>query len=132
MAGPADDGRANGAILDVEGGGLYGRLGGGDLGFGDLDGVALGFVFLAGSGAGAGQILDARELDAGKIEGCLVLLQGGLRLVERRFVRPGIDREEQVAWLELSAIAEVNLSDSAGNLRLNGNGFARHAAADLI
>ena len=74
----------------------------------------------------------ACELNSGQIQLRLVLRKGGLGRVELGLVRPRIDREEQVAGLQVRAVGEMNLRDAAGHLRLDGDHLARHGLADAV
>src|SRR5262249_39512662 len=60
----------------------------------------------------------------------LVLLLGGLRLLERVLERARIDLKQRVAGLHLLAFAEEHLGDLAIDPRLDGHGVERLHAAE--
>ena len=72
----------------------------------------------------------AGELRFGLSQQRLIAGLVGLRLLQRRFERPRIDLEEQVALLDDVAFVEERLFDLAGDLRSDGNRRVRFDVAD--
>ena len=56
----------------------------------------------------------------------------GLRLAHIRFEGTRVDREQQIALPDVRTVSEVNLKNAAGDLRLDGNNFARDRLADRV
>ena len=55
-----------------------------------------------------------------------------LCLAQIRFKRTRVDREEQLTFLHVRAVGEMNLQDASGNLRLNRHHFARDGFPDRV
>src|SRR5439155_20373863 len=76
--------------------------------------------------------LITREVRLGLRDRRLVLGHGRLRLLERRFEGPRVDREEEVARLDLLPFGEMDLEDLPAQKRVHGHGRGRLDIADAL
>src|SRR5215469_13049137 len=58
--------------------------------------------------------------------------QLGLGLFQLSLKRSRIDHKQQVAFIDLLALNEMNLGDSSADLRLNVDGLWRHDSAEFM
>ena len=132
VAGAALDRRGDRAILEVQLCRFQSRQAGGHASRRHGHGV-LGLIeLLLGDGPGGQQLLDACELGFGEIENGLVLGKVAAGQIELRLVGTRVDREEQIALLDVGPVGEMDLGDLPGDLRLDRHHFACHALANLI
>ena len=110
-------GRFDLGVIQVEAGGGFVGLGGGQRGFGFADGFAAAVVFLVGNRLGALQTLGALEVVLHQFEMGLGLLASGLGLLQLGLVGARINHEQQVAGLHLRPVLEVDGVNVAGDAR---------------
>src|SRR6185312_13065250 len=134
LAGAAVDRRADLGIDEVELGGVDRRLVAGERRLEAVDRRLLLVVALARLVAGPDQLAVAVEIELGAFELRLVTLLGRGRAIEPRLVRPRVDLEQQVAFLDVLALAKIDFDDLAVDSRFDRHGLVglhRAEAADI-
>ena len=120
-AGAAGDRRLDRRVLELDGGVLDGRPIGADRRLERRRGRAGRVDLLARGDAALGELLGALRLGGGIRELRLVPRERGFSLLQRRFERTSIEREQDLPLRDVVAFLEVDRGELAGDLRADGH-----------